>query len=126
MGSDVIGMMLQREFLDDLYEIALRTRDYELVCRLNFMHDYKLLDLEKHFNEWDGVNMFDQNNQGGFLEFWVEYALLILKSSEPELIPSQIATRQVSNYLRNSNTQYVATKILEHSPQIKNLLSLPE
>lgn len=121
--SAVIDMVLEKGFLDDLYEISLKTKDYELVCRLNFMHGYREIDLEKHFHEWDGAQNFDVDSQGGFLDFWVNYAILILKNEEPELIPSQIATRQVSKYLRNHNTQYVAKAILAHSPQIKNLLN---
>jgi hypothetical protein len=48
----VVEMMLEKEYLEDLYEIALKTRDYDLVCRLNFVNGYKQIELEKLFRDW--------------------------------------------------------------------------
>jgi hypothetical protein len=114
----VIEMMLEKEYLEDLYEIALKTRDYDLVCRLNFVNGYKQIELEKLFRDWEAPGQGEFGDIGGFLEFWVRYGLELLKSSEPDLIPSQIATRQFSYYLANPNTQYVTKTILTQSPQI--------
>lgn len=114
----VIDMMLEKEYLEDLYEVALKTRDYDLVCRLNFVNGYKGIELEKLFRDWEAPGQGEFGDFGGFLEFWVGYGLELLKSSEPDLIPSQIATRQFSYYLSSPNTQHVNKTILQQSPQI--------
>lgn len=143
----IVNMMLELGYLEELNEIALKTRDYELICKLDFYNNYERDDLLDLFENWTMINKQSVVNAMpmdiipdptelslrpskhiSFVEYWTNYVIKILRSNnEPSDVSCTIATKFVNRFVTSEKTDHihviVKDLLFKKFPQLQNVLN---